>query len=212
MENTGTQYIDTIYKHNQNTRFVSRVSIQQHRDWTAIFGSWGNTSPSQSVLGMETSDSTLGIALYYSNVSNVFNYSMSNLGSILQVDINKNSITVNGTTSSYSQSVFQSIYNDTLFGVTHYDGSVLRCVSIIRIYDFQIYENDVLVRDFIPVRRGNIGYMYDRVSGKLFGNKGTGNFILGADVANPIPNIRRVFRFGNKRFVMPIILGQDIND
>lgn len=26
-----------------------------------------------------------------------------------------------------------------------------------------------------------IGYMYDKVSGQLFGNQGTGNFILGAD-------------------------------
>jgi hypothetical protein len=37
------------------------------------------------------------------------------------------------------------------------------------------------VIDFIPVRIGNVGYMYDKVSGKLFGNTGTGNFILGPD-------------------------------
>jgi hypothetical protein len=41
--------------------------------------------------------------------------------------------------------------------------------------------NDILVRDFIPVRVGNVGYMYDKVSGQLFGNSGTGNFILGPD-------------------------------
>jgi len=73
-----------------------------------------------------------------------------------------------------------------------------------RIYYLKIYDNTTLVRDFIPVRVGNIGYMYDRVSKQLFANKGTGNFILGQDVANLIPNIRRVFRFGNKRFVMPM--------
>ena len=42
--------------------------------------------------------------------------------------------------------------------------------------------NDILVRDLIPVRVGNVGYMYDKVSGQLFGNSGTGNFILGPDV------------------------------
>jgi hypothetical protein len=26
-----------------------------------------------------------------------------------------------------------------------------------------------------------MGYMYDKISGKLFENKGTGNFILGPD-------------------------------
>lgn len=35
--------------------------------------------------------------------------------------------------------------------------------------------------DFIPVRKGNVGYMFDRVSGQLFGNAGTGAFIIGPD-------------------------------
>lgn len=35
---------------------------------------------------------------------------------------------------------------------------------------------------FIPVRVGQVGYMYDKVSEKLFGNQGTGAFILGPDV------------------------------
>lgn len=38
-----------------------------------------------------------------------------------------------------------------------------------------------IVRDFIPVRKGTVGYLYDRVSGKLFGNAGTGDFVLGPD-------------------------------
>jgi hypothetical protein len=41
--------------------------------------------------------------------------------------------------------------------------------------------NGVLVRDYIPVRKGTVGYLYDRVSGKLFGNAGTGDFVLGPD-------------------------------
>lgn len=46
----------------------------------------------------------------------------------------------------------------------------------------KIYDNNVLVRDFIPVRVGQTGYMYDKVSGQLFGNSGTGSFILGPDI------------------------------
>lgn len=45
-----------------------------------------------------------------------------------------------------------------------------------------IKKNNVIVRYFIPVRVGTVGYMYDRVSGQLFGNAGTGAFILGPDV------------------------------
>lgn len=43
------------------------------------------------------------------------------------------------------------------------------------------FNNDEIIRDLIPVRKGNIGYMYDRISGQFFGNDGTGAFILGPD-------------------------------
>jgi hypothetical protein len=46
---------------------------------------------------------------------------------------------------------------------------------------FYIKNNGVMKLDLIPVRVGNVGYMYDKVSGQLFGNAGTGNFILGPD-------------------------------
>ena len=36
--------------------------------------------------------------------------------------------------------------------------------------------------DFTPVRVGSVGYMYDRVSDTLFGNDGTGDFVVGPDV------------------------------
>lgn len=50
-----------------------------------------------------------------------------------------------------------------------------------RVYYCSITVSGTLVRDFIPVRVGAVGYMYDRVSGQLFGNAGTGDFILGPD-------------------------------
>lgn len=45
----------------------------------------------------------------------------------------------------------------------------------------RIMNNGILVRDYIPVRKGNTGYMYDKVSGRLFGNQGTGSFVVGPD-------------------------------
>lgn len=37
------------------------------------------------------------------------------------------------------------------------------------------------IRDMIPVRVGDVGYMYDIPTGRLFGNKGTGAFDFGLD-------------------------------
>ena len=55
------------------------------------------------------------------------------------------------------------------------------------IYYCKIYNNGVLVRDLIPVRVGSgasaVGYMYDRVTRRLFGNAGTGAFTIGPDKA-----------------------------
>lgn len=50
-----------------------------------------------------------------------------------------------------------------------------------RINYCKIWNSNVLVRDLIPVRVGTTGYMYDKVSGQLFSNQGTGAFILGPD-------------------------------
>ena len=51
-----------------------------------------------------------------------------------------------------------------------------------RLYSAQIRDaNDALIRNYQPVRKNAVGYLYDRVSGTLFGNAGTGAFVLGPD-------------------------------
>ena len=52
----------------------------------------------------------------------------------------------------------------------------------IRFMGGRIFDNGTLVRDFIPVRKNGIGYLYDRVSGELFGNAGSGAFTIGPDI------------------------------
>lgn len=51
-------------------------------------------------------------------------------------------------------------------------------VSALKLWD----TNGKLILDGFSVRKGTVGYLYDRVSGKLFGNAGTGDFVLGPDV------------------------------
>lgn len=53
-----------------------------------------------------------------------------------------------------------------------------------RIYRFRYQNMDrtKIIMDLVPVRVGNVGYMYDRVSRQLFGNAGTGEFIVGPDI------------------------------
>lgn len=54
----------------------------------------------------------------------------------------------------------------------------------VSIYYHKIWdENGNLVRSYIPVVKEGVGYMYDKVSGTLFGNTGTGSFIAGPRVS-----------------------------
>jgi len=57
-----------------------------------------------------------------------------------------------------------------------------------RIYSLTIYNGEDVLQDFIPVRFMNEqgiseGAMYDRISGELFRNQGTGAFIIGPDIS-----------------------------
>lgn len=71
--------------------------------------------------------------------------------------------------------------NDLYMFARNYNGSPSGQANA-RIYYCKLWNDGVLVRDFIPVRVGTTGYMYDKVSGQLFGNAGTGDFILGNDI------------------------------
>lgn len=65
-------------------------------------------------------------------------------------------------------------------------------ISETRIFSVKLFDRiyNTLVCDLIPVRVGQVGYMYDRVTRKLFGNAGTGAFVLGPDVATPVMGLR----------------------
>lgn len=72
----------------------------------------------------------------------------------------------------------QDAYLLVLFAVA-YKGLILQKDSII-IYDFKIYDNDTLVRDYIPVIGSPSRHcLFDKVEKKCYYNQGTGEFLYG---------------------------------
>ena len=61
-------------------------------------------------------------------------------------------------------------------------GNGIGRICACKIYSFKWVKGDDTILDLIPVRIGDEGFMYNKVDGKLFGNAGTGRFILGNDV------------------------------
>jgi hypothetical protein len=95
---------------------------------------------------------------------------------------NTGTLTVNGVVvgSHVSSTTWSTDVEMTLFAGNN-GGNKNENSSGFKIYRVEIFSESTLVRDFIPVRKGTVGYLYDRVSGKLFGNAGTGDFVLGQD-------------------------------
>lgn len=61
-----------------------------------------------------------------------------------------------------------------------YSANTTQFASEIKLYSAKFYDNDTLVRDFIPVLDGNgTPCMYDKVEQKFYYNAGTGKFIAG---------------------------------
>lgn len=168
IESTGTQYIDTGFKPNQDTRVICSFEQITTR---SIAASFGCESPRYSA--------------YIISSKFRFDYNSTMTSTQIQVknnvqheiDFNKNNVYLDGmlnTTFTYGNFTAPNLL---LFRTT-YGGSYFYG----RIYWCKVYDNSVLVRDFIPVRVNETGYLYDKVSGELFGNAGSGNFVLGNDI------------------------------
>ena len=103
-----------------------------------------------------------------------------NIGSVIDYKITGRNndnifIDINGTTQTLNV-IWNPVANMMLFGGYGNTGGQWRFFSL------KLSKDGELVRDFIPVRVGQVGYMYDRVSRTLFANQGTGAFIVGPDV------------------------------
>lgn len=53
--------------------------------------------------------------------------------------------------------------------------------SMVSAFSVRDTTTDEMLLDLIPVRKDGVGYMYDRASGNLLGNSGTGDFVIGPD-------------------------------
>lgn len=171
LRSTGTQYIDTEFKPNSNTRIIVRAKITYFLT-TFVFGARISATNSNFCGLMEKQTANLGYyRLDYSKAINklitITNYD----NDIHYFEINKGKLFFDNVEyQAKSTAEFQSNYNLVLFGVIT-AGTITKSNKI-NIYDCKIYDNDVLVRDMIPVLDKNgIACMYDKVNKKYYYNE-----------------------------------------
>lgn len=178
LESSGTQHITIDYYSNNNTDIYCEVEYKKYSATTTP-DTFGDTRyiglvhwiSGPSFTGIFRGMTVIGFGQGQTKI---------NIGHKYIIQVNKDTFLIDttdhcktpSTTSFVCPSKFQ------IFGVSNQSYSH----PSIKIYRFIIKEENKVLFDLIPVRVGTTGFMYDKVSGKLFGNAGTGAFILGPDV------------------------------
>lgn len=177
IESTGTQYIDTGFKPNQNTRFKIKLYANlTNTNYNSPYGE--NDSNNEFRIGIQSDDVNASWYIRYASQSVVIYAKIDKYEKVINVDHNKNVVDFNGWQYRLTpETSFQSTKNLYLFMANGVSGRNFYG----RIYSSSIYDNDVLVRDFIPCFRksDNVIGMYDLVNNQFYTNQGTGEFIKG---------------------------------
>ena len=185
LQSSGTQYIELPFNSTtdgfcdfdityQMAALNSSPPFGYRYGGSARYGIW-NGAAGEYYVGADASNSVL-----ISQNTNVNTLSLRN----------GQYVDYNGTQSAVGTGTVRSNIGAILFGsVSSSSGATSRSLTAAKVFAFKLYNtNGVLLGDFIPVRKGAVGYLYDRVSGKLFGNAGTGAFTYGNDLKYPIPS------------------------
>lgn len=173
IQSSGTQYINTGFKPNNNTRVVMDLLYTGSESISNEFGAW-NSSNNASFISLTTGKNNL--YPFYGNTSKQVSADRTARHT---VDMDKNVVKMNGTTMiTFDQMSFQCIY--PMFLCCFNNVGATENMTSMRIYSCQIYDNGTLVRDFIPCQTtsGDIGLL-DDVNSVFYGNAGTGTFTAG---------------------------------
>lgn len=173
IETNGNQYIDTDFSPNQDTRVVINLDVLSTSLSTcAIFGA--RNSDNSGCFAFWKINNTCRSD--YNSTNGTIN--VSSTGELL-IDKNKNVTTANGVINTATYSSFQAPCSLTLFAINMPFAPDNRKVSA-RLYSCEIYDNDILIRDYYPcVDKDGIVCLYDKVNKEYVYNSGTGEFVGG---------------------------------
>lgn len=173
IESSGTQYIDTGFKPNNNTRVVMNLLYTGSENISNEFGAW-NSSNNASFICLTTGQNNL--YPFYGNASQTVSVDRTARHT---VDMDKNVVKMNGTTMiTFNQMSFQCTY--PMFLCCFNNAGATENMTSMRIYSCQIYDNGTLVRDFWPCYDPEgVACLYDEVEKKYYYNAGSGEFIAG---------------------------------
>lgn len=198
LESTGTQFIDTGFIPDDTCGLYVRAYPHNASLQKKVVGCGSSVQSSASRWWINFA-STGKLEISWNAYNETIQYNKNQWYEVTNNFLNSRTGTVDGVTQNVSYPTLgNNNYTAYIFNVN----SNVPDAYVGKISSVKFSRGSEIVMDFIPVRIGSIGYMYDKVSKQLFANKGTGQFILGNDVVNAvIPQQRCVLYFGNQRSV-----------
>ena len=178
IESTGTQYINTGFIPNQDSRAI--VELMYIETSNGAYGSRDTTSIDGFCMRV---NSERWQPQYNDNMRTLTNPLPDHEWHT--VDHNKNVWNLDGVekwTATYAE--FTSPHPFAIGGIlANKSGVKTLYEGYCRYRSCQIYDNDVLVRDLVACKspNGAIG-MYDTLNAVFYSNAGTGTFVAGAEV------------------------------
>lgn len=182
IESHGTEYIDTGFKPNQNTRVVADLQLVSNPNFCGIFGCRDSSGSSGS--NMYSVFQIRNTSNFRSDYGTNFGTetAVSNVFARMTFDKNKNVCSFGSVSTSNTEQTFSCSFPLTIFGVRTGTTETMDYLCSMRLYSLRIYSssedgNDLLIRNFIPVKNPDGEYgLYDLVDGKFYSNAGTGAF------------------------------------
>lgn len=203
IENTSVQFIDTLFRGNQDTKIVCEAVITDSFKsgyYQGLFGATdvdGSKELNRNTVHMHryTSSELIVMAVYGSKV--VCKGFKGDITEKHIYELDKNIFKVdNNMIYTYDYKSFQNTKNINIFrDNNNINSSQEKRCCLMKLYSFLIYDDDELVRNFIPcystttvtdvegiVRAKDTIGLYDIVNNKFYTNKESGTFEKGNDV------------------------------
>lgn len=179
LQSDGTAYIDTAYTPVQGDEFYAEYEVLDTlvaNTYHTLFSAGADTYQVVAMFGKNNSGEVWYARYFSSDTLRYFGSAGSKLSisssGVVKVDNN------NAGTKSY-QSALDGNATTLWLLRRRNDTSPMKA----KIKSFKITNGNTTKLDYIPVRKNGVGYLYDKVSGELFGNaNSTGAFTYGNDV------------------------------
>lgn len=167
LESNGTQYIDTGYRMTPASRLECDFQLTAVSGQLRMFGPCGDT------------DKKMYAELYTSG-DNKFNIGYGDTwktyGPLVPADVSRHKAVIDGLRrmvafDDWSAQTASTTYDNTsdnpvgvFCRITSTSGTSYGGISKMKLFSFRIYENDVLVHEYLPCRKGEVVGLYDTVA------------------------------------------------